>query len=157
MNTLLKKRGNGNGFPSLRSNLSDLFDIENFFTDSIFSKPMMADTLAFGRLPATNIRETEKEYIVELAAPGLKKKDFVVEVNNDCLEIKVEKEKETEEKGNEFTRREYNYSAFFRSFALPATVNAEKSKAEYENGILKVHLPKIADAKRKPAKEIAVE
>lgn len=134
----------------------DLFDIENFFNEPFLPKSLLAEKTLFGKMPATNIRETDKEYIIELAAPGLKKKDFLVDVDNGSLEIKVEKEDEKEEKEEQFTRREYSYNAFYRSFVLPETVNAEKIEARYEDGILKVQLPKIAEAKRKAVKEIAV-
>ncbi len=155
MNSLIRKKGNGDGFPSLRTKLSDLFDIDHFFNDLILSRPLVEGS-KFGRLPATNIRETEKEFVVELAAPGLKKDDFLVDLNNGCLEIRVEKEEETEDKEEQFTRREYNYSVFFRSFELPETVNTEKIKAEYKDGVLKVRLPKLEEAKRNSTKKVTV-
>lgn len=156
MTSLIKRKGNGNGFPALRTNLSDLFDIENFFNEPFLPKSLLAEKTLFSKLPAANIRETDKEYIIELAAPGLKKKDFLVDVDNGCLEIKVEKEEEVEEKDEQFTRKEYSYNTFYRSFDLPETVNAERIKARYEDGVLKVQLPKITETKRKPIKEITV-
>jgi HSP20 family protein len=156
MTTLIKRRENGNGFPALRSNLSDFFDLDNFFDELSLPRPLLSDGMRFNRLPATNIRETEKEFIVEMAVPGLKKEDFVVDVDNGSLEIRVEKEEKSEDKKEKFTRREYNYSAFYRSFNLPETVIAEKIKAEYKDGILKVQIPKAVEEKRKPAKKISV-
>lgn len=152
--TLIKRKANGDFFPSLSNDLMEMFDIDRFITDPM-QFPMW-NKATFNRMPGTNIRETKDEYIVEVAAPGLKKKDFHVDIDNGLLEIKVEKEDEFEEKKLEFRRREYNYNAFYRAFTLPETVNAEKIKAEYLDGILKVHLPLVPQAKKKATKEIAV-
>lgn len=141
--------------PTLRSEFSELFDIDRFFDQPVMNFPF-TETTRFSRIPATNIKEDDKEFIVELAAPGMKKKDFHVDIDNGVLEIKVENEEEIEKEEAKFTRREYNYNAFYRAFNLPKTVDGDKIKAEYEEGILKVHLPKTAEAKKKPIKEIAV-
>lgn len=139
----------------MRSDLLDLFDIDQFFTQPLWESPL--DGRQFSRVPAANIRETNDEYFVELAAPGLDKKDFHVDVDNGVLEIKVEKEEERERERKHYTRREYSYSAFYRSFTLPESVNADQIEAEYEHGILKVRLPKLAEMKKKKtAKEIQV-
>lgn len=153
--SLLKSRS-GELMPSWRSNLSELFDFDRFFLDQPFSNFPAMDTLRVSRIPATNIRESENEFILELAAPGMKKKDFHVDIDNGMLEIKVEKEEEIKKEEPRFTRREYNYNAFYRSFTLPETVDGEKIKAEYEEGVLKIHLPKLPDAKKRPVKEITV-
>ncbi len=139
----------------MRSEFSELFDFDRFFDQPLMNFPY-AETGRFSRMPATNIKELDDEFIVELAAPGLKKKDFHVDIDNGMLEIKVEKEEESKEEKELFTRREYSYNAFYRAFNLPETVDGNKIKAEYEEGILKVHLPKTPDAKKKPVKEIAV-
>lgn len=152
--TLVRRRGERGLLPSLSSNLLDMFDLDEFMNEP-FKFPVL-NNAPYYRVPATNIRETKDEYIVELAAPGLKKKDFIVDIDNNMLEIKVENEAEKEEKKAEFTRREYNYNAFYRSFTLPQTVNAEKIRAEYIDGVLKVHLPFAPEAKKRKAKEIAV-
>lgn len=154
---LVKKRTrNGDLLPSLRNDLSEFFDIDRIFNEPIWEAPMLGSG-RYSRVPATNIRETNDEYIVEVAAPGMQKSDFHVDLDNGLLEIKVEKEEESEEKKAAYSRREYNYNAFCRSFNLPETVKDDAIKAEYVDGILKVHLPKVAEAKRKPAKAIPVK
>jgi HSP20 family protein len=150
--TLIRRR-NGGLIPSFRSSLSELFDSDLLMNPPIFETPYYN---RFSKIPGANIRETDNEFIVEVAAPGMKKKAFKVDIDNNMLEIKVEKEEEKKEDKESYTRREYDYTAFYRSFNLPDTVQSEKIKAEYEDGILKVHLPKVAEAKRKPAKEIAI-
>lgn len=149
---LVKKRGSW--LPTLRSNFSELLDMDRFFDESTFRFPFWNG--GFDQVPATNIKETDNEFVVELAAPGLTRKDFLVDIDNNMLEIKVEKEEETKEDKKKYTRREYNYNAFYRCFDLPNTVEGDKIKAEYKDGILKVHLPKVPAAKTKPVKEIAV-
>ena len=151
--SLLTRRGGL--LPTLKSDFSELFDFDRFFDQPIMNFPF-TEAARFSRIPATNIVETDSEFTVELAAPGMKKKDFHVDIDNGMLEIKVEKEEETKKEEAKFTRREYNYNAFYRAFNLPETVDGDKIKAEYEEGILKVHLPKTPEAKKKPIKEIAV-
>lgn len=101
--------------------------------------------------PSVNIVENENDFTMQLAAPGLEKTDFQIQVENDHLVISVEKksEKEETEKGK-FTRREFNYSAFKRSFFLDDKVNRDKISAAYENGVLKVTLPKKEESWKKP-------
>lgn len=143
--TLIKRRG-FDLLPEMRSSWPDLFNIDRFF-----SEPS-----PFVRVPATNIRETDDEFIVELAAPGMTKGDFHVGIENNILEIKSEKEEESKEEKEQYTRREYDYTSFYRSFDLPQTVETDQIKAEYEDGILRIHLPKVAEAKKRPAKAIEV-
>ncbi|MBD3638192.1 MAG: Hsp20/alpha crystallin family protein [Crocinitomicaceae bacterium] len=154
--TLLKKRANGSKIPSIRSNLLDLFEANPFVEESLFTQPLKMWNEASTRIPATNIRETKEEYTVEIAAPGMEKEDFHVDIVNNMLEITVEKETVNEEEEKEYTRREYDYRSFNRSFNLPETVDAEKVKADYKNGILRVHLPKIA-IPEKDIREITIE
>jgi HSP20 family protein len=105
-------------------------------------------------VPAVNVVETEKEFEIEMAAPGLNKKDFNITAENGVLTVSYEKEKETETETEEdkknYMRREYNYSGFSRSFALPENIKTEKVDARYENGVLKMILPKAVEAKVKP-------
>ena len=144
-------RKSGEILPSLSTRFSELFDIDRFFESAI------GDGRRYAKIPAANIKETNEEFVIELAAPGMKKRDFHVDVKNNVLEIKVEKEEEAEERRTEFTRREYNYNAFYRSFDLPEYVDTDKIMAEYENGLLAIHIPKLEEARRKrPMKEIAV-
>ena len=150
--TLLEKRKTDRGFlPSFRNTFDDLFDFEGFIDEPRFRMHRPAN------LPATNIRETDKEFIVELAAPGLTKEDFHVEIENNMLEIRVEKTWETEETKEKYTRREYDYTVFNRSFTLPNFVHTDKIKAEYRDGILMIHLPKTEKAIKKTVKEISVK
>jgi HSP20 family protein len=94
-------------------------------------------------LPSVNVKEGEDGYEVEMAAPGLGKKDFKIELSHGILTISSEKKAENEtKKGQQFTRREFSYQSFSRSFYLPHTVDSEKISAKYDNGILKVLIPK---------------
>ena len=108
-------------------------------------------------VPAVNITEQKDDYLVSLAAPGLKKEDFRIDVDGNMLTISSEKEESKEEKDKKFTRKEYNYSSFSRSFSLPEEINKEKIEATYENGVLKISLPRKEEAKKNSAKHIAVK
>lgn len=95
-------------------------------------------------VPAVNIKETDNEFSVELAAPGKKKEDFSIEVDDNVLCISSEAKTETEEKekNGKYTRKEFSYSSFKRAFTLPESVNESKIKANYNDGVLNVILPK---------------
>lgn len=108
-------------------------------------------------IPPVNINENKGEYIVSLAAPGMKKDDFKIDVNGNMLTISSEKAETKEEKDKKFTRKEYSYSSFSRSFTLPEEVNKEKIEARYEDGVLKLFLPRKEEAKKPAAKQIAVK
>jgi HSP20 family protein len=99
-------------------------------------------------MPAVNITEDKDNYIVSVAAPGLKKEDFNINIDGNMLSITAEKEEQKEEKEERFTRREYNYSSFARSFGIPDDVNREAIDANYENGVLKLLLPKKEETKK---------
>lgn len=103
--------------------------------------------------PPINVLETSKDFELDLAAPGLERKDFKIEVENSSLNISVDKE---EEDNKNIRRREYSYNRFFRSFYLPDNVLSDKIDAHYENGILRVMLPKKETTASKPKKEIPV-
>lgn len=107
--------------------------------------------------PSVNVVETENSYRVEVAAPGLEKEDFEVNVDNGFLTISARKEQKEETKGDRFMRREFNYSSFTRSFQLPDTVKAGDIAASYENGVLKVTLPKKEEAKIESARVIEIK
>lgn len=108
-------------------------------------------------IPAVNITEQKDSYQVSLAAPGLKKEDFKIDVDGNMLTISSEKEENKEEKDKKFTRKEYSYSSFSRSFTLPEEINKEKIEASYEDGLLKIALPRKEEAKKPAAKQIAVK
>ena len=139
----------GERFPSV---FDDFFKPWNeWFTNSgLSSKPLT--------VPAVNVVENRNEYKVSLAAPGMKKADFQIDVEGNMLTISSEKEETKEEKEKRFTRKEYNYSSFSRSFTLPDEVNKDKIDAKYEDGILKLVLPKKEEAKKAAiSKHIAVK
>jgi HSP20 family protein len=107
-------------------------------------------------VPAVNITEKKDKYEVSLAVPGMKKDDFKIDIDGNMLSISSEKEEKKEEKDKLFTRKEYNYSSFSRSFTLPNEINSEKIEAKYEDGVLKISLPRKEDTKKSLAKQIAV-
>ncbi len=93
--------------------------------------------------PSVNIRETEGMFVVEVAAPGKKKEDFVLEIKDNILTISSEHKEEQEEKSENFMRKEFSYNKFSRSFTLPENVDKEKIKATYKDGLLLIDLPKL--------------
>lgn len=108
------------------------------------------------KVPAVNITEHEKEYRVALAAPGLKKDDFKIDVDGNMVTISSEKEESKEDKDKRYTRKEYSYSSFSRSFALPEDVDRDKIEARYEDGVLTLLLPRKEEAKKPAGKQIAI-
>ena len=109
-------------------------------------------------LPSVNIKEDVNGFEVELAAPGLEKDDFKIEVDKDVLTISSNKQVENETKeGQVFTRREFSYQSFTRSFTLPNIVESDGIGAKYENGVLRVSIPKKEEAKPKPARQIEIK
>lgn len=108
-------------------------------------------------LPSVNIKENADAYKVEVAAPGFDKNDFKLQLDHDLLTISSEKKVETEAKeGERFTKREFSYQSFSRSFTLPQTADGDRIEASYENGILNVSIPKKEEAKPKPSRMIEI-
>ncbi len=107
-----------------------------FFNDDVFRKEYQSTR------PAVNIKEDETSFSLEVAAPGFEKADFQINLDHDLLTVSVEKENKAEGGKDGYTRREFNYASFKRSFTLPETVDREKIQASYTNGILNVTLPK---------------
>jgi HSP20 family protein len=128
--------------------IGDFFS--NFINDELINKNF------FKSAPAVNISETADKFNVELAVPGLEKTDFKVEVENGVLSISAEKKSEVKDETSRFTRKEFSYSSFSRSFTLPEHVQAESITAEYTNGVLKLSIPKKEEAKQKAAHEIKI-
>ncbi|VAW28728.1 hypothetical protein MNBD_BACTEROID07-1123 [hydrothermal vent metagenome] len=95
-----------------------------------------------GDIPAVNIKEEKDKFVLELAAPGMKKDDFKINLDNYQLTISAETKNEKKEKEDSYTRREFVYNSFSRSFTLPKTIDIDKIKADYRNGILDIVLPK---------------
>lgn len=100
------------------------------------------------KMPAVNVTDNKDNYLVSLAAPGMKKNDFKIDVEGNMLTISNEKEENKEEKETRYTRKEYNYSSFSRSFTLPDEVIKDKIEATYEDGVLKLRLPKTEESKK---------
>lgn len=133
-----------------------LFD--RFFDNDFFDWSNKNFSLTNTTLPSVNIKEDEDKFEVELAAPGFKKSDFKVEINNGQLNICSEKKSENESEKNENYRvKEFSYQSFNRSISLPDTVNEDKVSAKYEDGLLKLQIPKKDEAKAKSAKEIKIK
>lgn len=99
-----------------------------------------------GDVPSVNIQDNEKNFVIEVAAPGVKKDEFNIKVENNVLSISREVKDEKEEKKDNYTRREFVYSSFNRSFTLPKIVNVDKIDADYNQGILSITLPKKEEA-----------
>jgi HSP20 family protein len=132
--------------------LPNVFD--DFFRDWSTSNFSNTNTT----LPAVNIKENENEFLVDVAAPGMDKKDFKIDLDNDVLSISSEKESNTNSSNDNYTRKEYSYMSFKRSFTLPkGIVDRDKIKATYKNGELKITVPKLEEAKPKPVKLIEVQ
>ncbi|SOE21785.1 HSP20 family protein [Spirosomataceae bacterium TFI 002] len=126
MNTLIKTLANDNTIPGL---FSSIFNDSELYARSLTS-------------PATNVKESDLKFSLEIAAPGLKKEDFKINLTDNRLTISVEKKEETEEKNDNYHRREFSFGEFSRSFKLPNTVDVKKIEATYEEGILHIALPK---------------
>lgn len=140
--------------PSLVDNL---LETSGFFSPSIFDLDGgRSDASGASLMPDANIVENEKDFRIELAAPGLEKKDFKIEVSNGILSVSAEKEEEQKEERDNYRRREFYYNSFNRSFALPENSLPDKIDAKYENGILRLSLPKKEVTISKPKKEIKV-
>lgn len=136
-----------------RTMLPGLFN-EFFGNDSLsrFFDDMPVSTT----VPSVNVIEGKDEYKIDIAAPGLNKEDYNIEVNENVLTISSEKKHENEEKDEKYLRREFTYSSFRRSFALPEDVSEDKINASHKDGILTISLPKKEEAKPKAPKSIKV-
>lgn len=144
----LVKFNNGLKNTSANPFFSDVFD--SLINDSFLSDKLIA------RVPAVNIAETENEFHVELAVPGLKKEDFKINLDKNVLSVAAEKKAETVEEGKKFSKREYSYNSFVRSFTLPESADQSKIEADYTDGILKLTVAKREEAKFQ-TREIAVK
>jgi len=108
-------------------------------------------------MPSVNIVENKDNYEVSLAAPGMKKDDFKIDIDANTLTISAEKEEKKVENEERYTRKEFNYTSFSRSFSLPDWVNKDRIDASYENGLLKLTLPKTEEAKQIASRHITVK
>jgi HSP20 family protein len=121
------------------------------FDDDYF--PVLSRTDA--AIPAVNIRESEKNFILELAVPGIEKKDIKIDINEDVLTISSEVKNEKEDEQDGYQRKEFSFSSFSRKFNIPENVNKDKIGARYKDGILSVELPK-EEEKSKITKQIEI-
>ncbi|MCP1381765.1 Hsp20/alpha crystallin family protein [Runella salmonicolor] len=137
MATLVKTNGN---FPNLFGSVFGK-DLNDIFAPA---------TLSNYGVPAVNIVEHEGGFRLEVAAPGLKKDDFKINLENNVLTISAQQEQKNEESTEKYTRKEFSYTSFRRAFTLPNTINGEQISAAYTDGILKIELPKKDEAKKSP-------
>lgn len=145
--SLVKSNKKEELFPSL---LSDFFDNDKFFSNRWFGKEFNQS------LPAVNIKEDGKQFDIEFAVPGFSKGDFKIDVEQNVLTVSAEKKEENTEENKRFTRKEFSYSSFSRSFTLPQSVNAERIDAKYADGLLQLHIPKKEEVKTLPKKQVKV-
>lgn len=136
--SLIKFNGNRNS--SLATGFNDIF--ESIFNDSFVSDRMMS------KVPAVNVSETEDHYRIEMAAPGLNKEDFDIKLDRNMLTVSVEQQKQNVQEERQFNRREFSYTSFVRSFALPETADDAQIEANYINGVLNIQVAKKEEAKQ---------
>ncbi|EDP70415.1 small heat shock protein [Flavobacteriales bacterium ALC-1] len=147
--SLIKFNNRNRLFPWTNDSLKSFLSSDDFFNSDFFEE----DSL----MPAMNVKEHEEDFEIEFAAPGFSKKDFEITIKDNMLNVCGEKKKESEEKDEDYTRKEFSYNSFKRSLQLPNSVNADQNvKATYIDGILKLNLQKNDDAKEKLKKVIEV-
>jgi HSP20 family protein len=141
-----------NSFQGMNSIFDDLFNRD------LINWGLVNNSATNTTLPSVNIRETNDNFIVEMAAPGMTKDDFKIELDGNLLTISSEKEDRNEMKdGEKYTRQEFSYQSFQRSFQLPKdVVDSDKIQAKYENGVLNLVVPKKEHAKQKPPRMIEI-
>ncbi|UAY55441.1 Hsp20/alpha crystallin family protein [Arachidicoccus terrestris] len=147
----LIKRNNNVDFPSIPGIFDDFFsrDLFNWGTNNFSSTRTT--------IPSVNVKETADNFEVELAAPGMNKSDFEITLNGNTLTIASSKQHQDEQKNSDYTRREFSYQSFQRSFQLPKdVVDEDKILARYENGLLLLTVPKREEAKQKGPRTIAI-
>ena len=140
--------------PTLRAKSAWPNLVEEFFNGDLF--PRFFDAENRQSLPAVNIIESKDDYRIEVAAPGLNKEDFKVNLENNVLTVSSEKEENQESNEKKVMRREFSYYSFSRSFTLPQTINSDKIMASHKDGILTITIPKKEEAKEKHARDIKI-
>ncbi|MFD1141587.1 Hsp20/alpha crystallin family protein [Larkinella insperata] len=151
--SLVKFNGNGN-----RPSLLDEFmgrDMDELFN---FNWPGVTRSRVGATVPAVNIKEDADRYSLELAAPGMRKEDFNLTLDNGKLTVSSQQQHHNEEKdpNGQYTKREFSYHAFSRSFWLPETCDQQRIEARYIDGILHISLPKKEEAKQKAPTQIQI-
>ncbi|TGJ98452.1 Hsp20/alpha crystallin family protein [Leptospira langatensis] len=142
-----------NSLSKLSDNSSGLSSLDHFF--QTWNEFLHKDN--FRHVPAVNVIKTKEGFEMDFAVPGLDKKDIDVDIEGDLLTISAHKKSETSEKDKDYSKREYNYSSFSRSFTLPDSVQKDKISASYENGVLKLSLPKTETEQKKSPIKIGVK
>lgn len=145
--SLLVKRNRNNFARPFQSAFPNFFDDDNFFEGNFLNSSA----------PAVNVKENKDNFEIELAAPGMRKEDFKVDVDNGVLSISSEKEESNEESEENYTRKEFSYSSFKRSFTLPENVNDENIKAKYKEGVLEITVEKKEKDPKKAPKAINIQ
>ena len=133
--------------------------IDRFFDTDLFDWTSKNYSRTNTPLPSVNVKESDNEFSIEVAAPGFDKTDFKIEVHNDVLTVSSEKqtENETKDESERYTKREFSYQSFSRSFSLPLTADGDKVEAVYDKGILTVSIPKKEEAKPKAPRAIEIK
>jgi len=126
--------------------------LSNFFDDDFF--PVLSSRSS--TMPAVNIKENDKSFKLELAVPGIDKKDLKIDISEDVLTISSETKNETEENNDGYKRKEFSFTSFCRSFYIPENVTRDKIGASYKDGILTVDLPKQAEEKDKITRQVKI-
>ena len=143
---------------SRRSDLFPMNVFDDFFTRDLWKWGLNNTSSTNTTIAAVNIREPNEHFEVEMAAPGMTREDFKVELDGTMLTISSEKKQNREDRdGEKYTRREFSYQSFQRTFQLPKeVVDAENIQARYENGVLQLLIPKKEEAKQKPPRTIEI-
>ncbi|HMC01685.1 MAG TPA: Hsp20/alpha crystallin family protein [Flavobacteriaceae bacterium] len=158
MSTLIPTLRNGSK-KATDTSFNSLPSLPTWFDEILgknFGNEFMSNFNTGMSLPAVNVIDSANEFVVEMAVPGLKKSDFEISIDNHVLAIGVEKKTENNEETDNYTRREFGYSSFKRTFAIPESVDVDKISASYNDGIMKVLLPKREEAKKKPLRNIKI-
>ena len=141
--------------PILRKNRTSLPSLVDEFFGRDLMDSMFANQTGIS-MPAVNVIETGDNFRIEVAAPGLDKKDFKIDLDGRVLTISSEKEFKNEEKDEKVMRREFSYTSFSRAFSLPESIDAEHIQAVHKDGILNITIPKREESKQKPPKQIEI-
>jgi HSP20 family protein len=149
---IVKKQTNNNGHGAQRERDLSFFPSPfNSLFENVFSTEGMVS-----RVPSVNVYETDHEVVLEFSAPGYKKDDIKIELEKDLLSISGEIKNEQTDEKRSYSRREFQMSSFKRSFTIPEIVDTDKINASYEDGLLKVSMPKRDEAKPKPPRTIQI-
>jgi len=138
--------------PTITKRTFSPFYMSNLFDDDFF--PVLSNRNS--SMPAVNIREDEQNYSLELAVPGIDKKDLKIDINEDVLTISSETKNVNEEEKDGYKRKEFSFSSFCRSFYIPENVNRDNIGASYKDGILTVELPKQEEEKTKITRQVKI-